>query len=267
MNGTAFLERETDGVVYQTASVIAARHAFTTRYGGVSKGVYSSLNLGEHRGDAPEAVAENYRRLSAATGIDTARMAFTRQVHGNEVHIAAAEDVHTLGTEIPYTADGLVTAEPGLALICFAADCIPVLLCDAVHGVIGAVHCGWRSSVADILCAAWEQMCSLGARTENICAALGPAIGFCHFEVGGEVVDAVEDYLYGDIDGLVRPADAPEKYYLDLRAANARRLRQLGVLAENIAVSAECTVCSNEKYWSHRYTHGVRGNQAALIVL
>ena len=257
-----------NGVLYLTAPTIACRHACTTRIGGVSTGDQAGLNLSVRLDPDFSHVAENYRRLGAATGIDTGHMARTKQVHGNVVRTVTGADVHTLGTPVPYEADGLVTSEPGLALICFTADCVPVLLCDAEHGVIAAVHCGWRSSVADILEHAMDAMCALGAAPETTAAAIGPAISRCCFEVGSEVVEAVDRYLCGDSAGLYSAAEGKEnKYFLDLKGANARRLRQLGVPERAIAVSDDCTYCLPGKYWSHRFTKGRRGNQGALIVL
>ena len=260
--------RHPNGVVYMTAPTLRVKHGFSTRYGGVSTGHLASLNLGSSLGDEPERVFKNYDLLGEAVGIDVRHMAFTKQAHGDAVRTVTEADVHVFGTDVPYAADGLVTNVPGLALICFTADCVPVLLCDHVHGVIAAVHCGWRSSVADILKNALEQMLALGARTETVCAAVGPAIGACCFEVGQEVVDAAEAWLGGSTAGLYAPEDGKAgKYLLDLKGANARRLLQLGLSAEQLAVSDECTFCSHEKYWSHRYTGGRRGTQGSLIVL
>lgn len=256
----------TNGVRYLTAPTISARHAFTTRIGGVSEGYLAGLNLGSNRGDVPERVFENYRLLGEATGIDVRRMAFTKQVHGNTVRTVTEADVHVFGTAVPYAADGLVTNVPGLALICFTADCVPVLLCDGAAGVVAAVHCGWRSSVADIPGSAIAAMTALGAAPERICAAIGPAISRCCFEVGGEVIAAAERWLGADAAGLYT-ADPSGKYHLDLKGANARRLLQLGLREENIAVSGACTMCAPETFWSHRYTKGQRGTQGALIVL
>ena len=257
-----------NGVVYLTAPTLRCRHAFSTRIGGVSTGDQAGLNLSVTRDPVFAHVAENFRRLGEATGIDTGHMAFTKQVHGNVVRTVTSADAHALGTPMPYEADGLVTNEPGLALICFTADCVPVLLADAAHGVIAAVHCGWRSSVADILGVALDAMRALGASPETTAAAVGPAISRCCFEVGGEVVEAADRWLGGDSAGLYSPAAGGEgKYMLDLKGANARRLRQLGLPAEAVAVSDDCTFCLPEKYWSHRFTHGRRGNQGALIVL
>lgn len=265
----AFEQKEENGLIYMTSGVIKARHAFTTRYGGVSTGDFASLNLGSLRGDPQENVDENFRRVAALMGVGANDCAVTRQVHGNVVRVATGADRHVLGTRTPYEADGLVTAERGLPIMCFVADCIPALLCDMQHGVIAAVHCGWRSSVADILSVTIEKMCALGAKRESICAAQGASIGRCCFETDDDVPLAVARYLSGDTDGLFNRRE-DGKTLVDLRAANARRLIQLGLREENIDVSTECTMCSHDKYWSHRYTQkrGMgRGSLAAAIVL
>ena len=261
-----FIQEENRGLIYMRSSVLPARHAFTTRFGGVSKGPFESLNLGSNRGDDPAAVRENYRRVAALMGADIDGCAVTKQVHGNEVRIVTGEDRHVCMSRVPYEADGIVTAEPGLPLFCFTADCVPVLLLDAENRVAGAIHCGWRSSVADILKIALEKMERLGARRKQIRAALGPAIGRCCFETDDDVPRAVSRYLEGDTEGLFE--QRPDgKTLVDLRLANKRRLLQLGLREEFIDLSEECTFCSHEKYWSHRYTKGNRGSQAACIVL
>ncbi|MBQ2960717.1 MAG: peptidoglycan editing factor PgeF [Oscillospiraceae bacterium] len=261
-----FIENNKDGLIYMSSDKIGAKHAFTTRYGGVSEGIFSSFNLGSNRGDEPEKVRENYRRLCELFGVGIDDCAVTNQVHKNDVRIVTKADRHVCQSKVPYEVDGIVTKEKGLPIICMIADCVPALLWDGENGVIGAIHCGWRSSVGDILKNAVEAMESLGARAENICAALGPAIGRCCFETDDDVPEAIEKYLGGDTDGLFdRRADG--KTMVDLRAANARRLVQLGLKAENIDISDECTFCSHDKYWSHRYTKGNRGSQAAVIVL
>ncbi len=262
----AFKEINQDGLIYMRSTLIPTRHAFTTRFGGVSRGEFSSLNLGSNRGDQPEAVRENYRRVCALMGAGIDDCAVTKQVHGKEVRIVTEADRHVCMSVVPYEADGLVTNTRGLPIMCFIADCVPALLCDGEHSVIAAVHCGWRGSVADILGEAVEKMCSLGANPKSIHAAMGASIGRCCFETDDDVPEAVERYLDGDTEGLFgRRHDG--KTMVDLRAANARRLVQLGLKVENIDISRECTMCSHEKYWSHRYTKGRRGSQAAVIVL
>ncbi len=261
-----FIENRENELVYMSSSVIGARHAFTTRFGGVSTGIFSALNLGSNRGDDPDAVRENYRRVCALMGAGIDEAAVTKQVHGSVVRTVTEADRHVCMSTVPYEADGLVTAVRGLPLMCFTADCVPALLCEEENGVIAAVHCGWRSSAGDILKNAVEAMCALGAQREKICCALGPAIGRCCFETDDDVPAAVTAWLGGEVGGLfTRRADG--KTLVDLRAANRRRLLQLGLREENVDVSEECTFCSHDKYWSHRYTRGRRGSQAACIVL
>lgn len=254
------------GAAYLTAPNIAARHAFSTRLGGVSTGVLESLNLSVRRGDTPENVRENWRRLGAVAGLDLTRAVYAQQVHSAEVRIAHAADAQPPELEPRFTCDGFVTNEPGVPLAVFMADCLPALLHDPAAGVIGAVHCGWRGSVADILGAAVAQMCALGAHPADIRAAIGPGIGACCFEVGPEVVAAAEALLHEPLGALVCPR-ADGKALLDLKGVNARRLAQLGVPAGQIAVSDACTMCRPDVFWSHRATNGRRGVQAAVITL
>jgi polyphenol oxidase len=262
----SFTEHNENGIVYMTSDKIRFRHAFTTRYGGVSGDYLASLNLGSNRGDDPANVRENWTRICAHMGVGPDDCAVTNQVHGDVVKTVTAADKHICLSDTPYEADGIVTAEKSLPIWCFVADCVPVLLCDDKNGVAGAVHCGWRSSVSDILKNAVEQMEALGAKRKNICAAIGASIGRCCFETDRDVPDAIEKYLSGDTDGLWTMRE-DGKYMVDLRGTNARRLAQLGIKPENIDVSDECTYCSHDKYWSHRYSKGKRGSQGAVIVV
>lgn len=261
-----FIEHNQNGVVYLTAPGIPAKHLFSTRLGGVSTGALESMNLSVRRGDAPECVRENWARLSAASGMDLSGVVYARQIHSASVRIARPEDLQPPELEPRFECDGFVTNCPGVPLAVFMADCIPVLLHDPVAGVIGAVHCGWRGSVQDILGAAAAQMRMLGARPEQIRAAIGPGIGDCCFEVGPEVVEGIKQLLGGDTAGLVR-AKADGKFMADLKRANARRLTQLGVPAAQIDISEACTMCRPDQFWSHRKTNGRRGVQAAVITL
>ena len=261
-----FIEHNENGLVYMTSTLIPARHLFTTRHGGVSTGYLSSLNLISGHGDEPENIKENFRRVAVLLGAGVDECAVTKQVHGSVVRLVDEKDRHVCLSAVPYEADGLATGTKGLPLFCFTADCVPVLLCEKSGKAAAAVHCGWRSSVGDILGEALRQLRSLGAAPEDLCAAIGPAIGRCCFETDDDVPEAITAWLKGDTDGLfVRRPDG--KTLVDLRAANARRLQQLGVPARQIDISEECTYCSHDKYWSHRYTHGQRGGQAAAIVL
>ena len=229
----SFIEENNNGLVTMRSDLIGAKHAFTTRFGGVSTGAFASLNLGSNRGDDPAAVRENYRRLTAFFGVGIDDAAVTNQVHGHAVRIVTEADRHVCMSAVPYEA--------------------------------GAVHCGWRSSVGDILKNALDAMGSLGAEVGDVKAAIGPAIGRCCFETDDDVPEAIAAWL-GNTEGLF-DCRADGKTMVDLRAANARRLTQLGVPSENIDISGECTFCSHDKYWSHRYTKGQWGSQAAGIML
>lgn len=262
----AFYLQKFNDCEYMTSDKLASKHIFSTRMGGVSCGVWDSWNFGENRGDEVENVRENYRRAGEIFGVGGDDFVVTRQVHGIEVRIASETDRHKIGEPVPYEIDGLVTNVKGLPILIHIADCVPVLMEDREAGVIAAVHCGWKSSVADILGVAVSKMCAMGAKPENIRAAVGASIGFCCFETDAEVPAAVEKYLGGDTEGLIKD-EANGKFHVDLRGANARRLLQLGLIPENIDVSEECTKCNQQKYWSHRGSKGIRGSMCAAIML
>ena len=251
------------------SKLLTCPHGFSTRLGGVSRGIFDSLNLGATRGDELENVRENWRRFGAAAGIDTARFVHGRQVHGVYVRVAGREDAHPIGEPAPWgEADGYVTSVKGLPLAVFTADCTPLLLQDPAAGVIGAVHCGWRSPVADIEKNAVDAMVSLGAAPGRIRAAIGPGIRRCCFQTGPEVPAAVEKLLGGDTEGLYDPDDTEEgRFRVDLPGAVHRRLRQLGLLEENIDELGVCTMCHPDRFWSHRSMGAARGSQANLIML
>lgn len=262
----AFTENTQHGCVYMVSDKISAKHMFTTRTGGVSKGVFASWNLGMNRGDEEAAIRENYRLAGEILGCGGDDFVVTKQVHGRIVYLATESDRCAVDEDRRIECDGFVTNVKGLPLMIYIADCVPVLMHEPEAGVIAAVHCGWKSSVQDILGAAVEKMRALGAKPENIRAAIGASIGKCCFECDDDVPAAVEDYLGGDTAGLFEKKPNG-KTHVDLRGANARRLRQLGLREENMDVSSECTMCLPQKYWSHRATDGVRGSMAAAIVL
>lgn len=158
------------------------RHGFFTREGGVSTGIFASLNCSLGSGDAPADVAENRRRAMAALDLGPERLVTCRQVHGRDVALVEGcwDDA-----DRP-RADGMVTRQRGLALGILTADCAPVLLADAEAGVIGAAHAGWRGAFAGVIAATIETMQRHGARAERMRAGIGPCIGFASYEVGPE---------------------------------------------------------------------------------
>ena len=248
------------------SSLITYPHGFSTRTGGVSEGIFDSLNLGMNRGDDADRVKENYRRFLASCGIKETEFVCGEQVHGNNVMIVGKEQARpAYGYDSLFTADGYVTKESGVPLVIFIADCIPLLLADEQAGVVASVHCGWRSTVKNIGKNAVDAMVSLGAKKENIRACTGPAICENCFEVGGEVIEAVEDLLKGAGASLYRKTSSG-KYLLDLKGVLKQNLMDNGLSEDNIEVLKDCTMCSPNRFWSHRYTKGVRGSQAAVIM-
>lgn len=265
----SFIDNNVSGTVFMTSSRLNTVHAFTTRLGGVSTGIYASFNLGTNRGDAEKNVRKNYDILGKTLGFLPEKLVFSRQIHENTVRQVTSADSHTeLFSPVPYDADGLVTDEVGLPLIIFTADCIPILLYDPVRHAIGAVHAGWRGTVADIAGEGVRAMIEkFGCSPQNIHAAIGPGIGKCCFETGSEVPQAVRLIETIDSASFITPGLREDKFMVDLKGINRALLEASGLLPQNIDVSPECTMCLHEKYWSHRYTHGARGAQASVIML
>jgi len=248
---------------YLTAEGISAPHCFTTRFGGVSQGPLSSMNLAIKLEETEENVAENYRILGRALGFALTDLVLTRQTHSDIVRVVGRQDCRGCFHRDYPECDALVTNDPGVALTVFTADCTPILLHDPVTGAVGAAHAGWRGTAAKIGAKTVQAMVdNFGCKPENIRAAIGPNIGFCHFETDRDVPDAIRAAYGAEADPFIEKRG--EKYYLDLKAINALSLRQLGVT--HIDISDDCTMCSPDRFWSHRVTRGIRGSQGAIIV-
>ncbi len=267
-----FLEQTANGVLYHISSVLAGQaihHGFSTRLGGVSTDFRASLNLrgGGPDPDDPALVRENYRRFCAALGVELDGLVLSKQVHQDTVrHVTAADAGKGLLRPSDYTADALVTDEPGLSLMVFSADCIILLLYDPVSRSIGAVHAGWRGTALDLPAKAVGEMVRLfGARPEDIRVAIGAGIGPCCFETHDDVPDAMRAAFDGGVEAYIRPRGP--KWTVDLKGVNAWRLQEAGVLPEHIDICPTCTACHTDLYWSHRVTGDRRGVQGALIGL
>ncbi|MCL2569208.1 MAG: peptidoglycan editing factor PgeF [Oscillospiraceae bacterium] len=263
----AIITRQFGDLVYLVDEQIPVPHAFTTRLGGVSEGIYASLNLRQNLGDDPAAILENYNRITAALGTRNEDLVFSRQVHGDAVRaVGPADQFGDIFRAVAWEADGLVTAERDVALAVFTADCIPVLLWDASTGAVGAVHAGWRSTVLDIVGKAVGKLMEFGADPQTIRAAIGPGIGACCFETGSEVSAAVRAILGEEAEDSIRELE-DGKAVVDLKEVNRRLLVRAGLLPAHITVAVECTMCLPDLFWSHRVTEGLRGAQAAMIVM
>lgn len=240
------------------------RHAFFTRQGGVSNGVYASLNGGVGSNDDPEHVRENRARMAEGVGVAPARFLTVYQIHSPEVVTVDAP----WAAETRPRADAMVTRTPNLALGISTADCGPVLFADAQSGVIGAAHAGWRGAVAGILEATIAAMQVLGALSQRISAAIGPAIGPSSYEVGRDVRDAVLGRDPADTGFFIR-ARRVEHWQFDLPGYCARRLAAAGL--SQIATIEADTAADAEHFFSHRRRTlsggGPIGHQISLIML
>ena len=204
------------------AALPGVRHAFFTRKGGVSEGIYRGLNVGVGSSDRPDAVQENRARAAAALGVDLNHLLTPFQVHSSIPVVVAG----------PWTArpeaDAVVTAVPGLACCALAADCAPILLADPEAGVVAAAHAGWKGALGGIIGATVEAMAAQGAARGRIVAAVGPCIAPESYEVGADFMDrfVAEDGGFARFFGAGRSADRRQ---FDLPAFVLHRLGQAGV--------------------------------------
>lgn len=226
---------------------------FTTRAGGVSSSPYDSFNLGDHVGDAPEAVAANRRRLAESVGLEPGQIVWMEQLHTNTVTVV--DEPQAAAVE---ATDALVTTTPGLALAVLTADCVPLLLADHSAGVVAAVHAGRMGARNGIARHTIRRMVELGATPAHIQAVMGAAAAGRDYEVPAEMAADVEKHLPGS-----RATTAKGTAGVDIRAGLIRQLMELGVTA--IESDPRSTV-SDEDFFSYR-RDGVTGRQASLIWL
>jgi len=247
---------------YLVAEGISVPHAFTTRHGGVSVGSQASLNLAFGNGDTMENVEKNLRILAKALDFDPEKLVLTRQTHSDIVRIVTEADANGFCHRDYPECDALVTNTPGVTLLVFTADCTPLLFHDPVTGAVGAAHAGWRGTAQAIGAKTVAAMVdAFGCKPENIRAAIGPNIGFCHFETDADVPEVMLSAFGEEASQFIEKRG--EKYFLDLKAINALSLRRAGL--KHIDISDDCTMCTPDRFWSHRVTRGVRGSQGAVI--
>ncbi len=222
--------------------VPGVRHAFFTRRGGVSTGVYASLNVGLGSADEAAAVRENRRRAAAALGATSLVTAY--QVHSAEVAVAAGP-----WDGEPPRADGLVATRPGVLLGALAADCAPVLIADVEGRAVAAVHAGWRGALGGVIAAAVQRLVEAGAARDRLAAAVGPCIGPASYEVGleFEAAFAAADAAFAR---FFAPAAAPEKRLFDLPGFVLGRLAAAGV--RRCAWTGHDTCAEADDFFSNR---------------
>ncbi|MGN0325073.1 MAG: peptidoglycan editing factor PgeF [Lachnospiraceae bacterium] len=289
--------QERNGIPYlqfqSLEKVSGIRHLFTTRGGGVSEGIYESMNLGFTRGDRKECVEENFRRIAGILGCMPEDMIAADQTHTANVRLVTAEDKgHGITAKKKfYDTDGMVTNEAGIVLATFYADCVPLYFVDPVKRAIGLSHAGWKGTVQGIGEVTVKKMTEcFGSQPEDIIAAIGPSICADCYEVGEDVAEAFlgefwERYHNNGIQKLTKvekersvsmlqevvkkdgTLEGEQKFHLNLWAANRCVLEKAGILPEHIEVTGLCTCCNSRELFSHRASCGQRGNLGAFLGL
>ena len=248
---------------HPTLTLPGIAHGFFTRDGGVSEGIYASLNCGIGSNDERARVMENRARVTAALGVAADRLATPYQVHGAAAAIVETAWAPGRGPK----ADAVVTDRPGVALGIGTADCGPILLADPAARVIGAAHAGWRGALAGVAEAAIAAMESIGARRRRIVAVLGPSISQANYEVGPELTARFTEADPANARYFV-PSSRSGHALFDLPGYTVARLAAAGVTAANMDI---CTYAESARFFSYRRTthrgEPDYGRQISAIVL
>ncbi|MGN0379359.1 MAG: peptidoglycan editing factor PgeF [Butyrivibrio sp.] len=246
------------------------RNAFSTRLGGVSEGIYGSMNLNFTRGDDEEKVRRNYELFGKATGLRPENMVMAKQTHTtnvlrvNESHMGMGIVRERNFDDI----DGLITDCPGVVLVTAYADCVPLYFVDTVHKAIGLSHSGWRGTVNNMAGVTVNKMQKeFGTNPADIVAFVGPSICVNCYEVGADVADEFAKAYKSEVfDGILSIKDEKNmKFRLNLHEANRKNLLNAGLNPDNIMVTDVCTCCNPEILYSHRASRGLRGGLCGFL--
>ena len=267
-------ETHHNGVVVWRSARLAAdaqlTHFVSTRHQGSSPAPCESLNLSFRVGDDPERVASNRDLLLAAVGVVPEAVVAAKQVHGTHVQVVTRElsgrGARDYDSALDDT-DAMITAEPGICLLIMAADCVPTLLFDPVRRVVGAVHAGWRGTVARLTYDVVHQMYDIyGCNPADVMATIGPSIGPDDYEVGDEVVGAVQA-AFPDTWPLQIHLPPGGRAHFDLWESNRLQLVEAGLAPANIEISGISTYANPAHFFSERRDHFPTGRFAAGIML
>lgn len=266
--------RQKEGVTWLSYPVLerapGVKNAFSTREGGVSEGIWSTMNLSYTRGDDPEHVTENFRRFAKAVGFRPEDIVTSDQTHTTNIRRVTEKD---RGSGITrersfHDIDGLITDTPDVVLATFYADCVPLYFVDPVHRAIGLSHSGWRGTVNKMGAAAIKAMQeTFGTDPADLLTAIGPSICQDCYEVSEDVIEAFRKSFREDQWDQLFYRKENGKYQLNLWKANEIIFREAGVKPEHIAVTNVCTHCNPDILFSHRTTGEKRGNLSALLAL
>ncbi len=276
-------------------------HGFSTRLGGVSTGIYESMNLGIHLDDDKDLVIENYKRITEALGVDYKRISCPNQQHHDNILVVNEEDAGDgIIRDLTHNdVDAQITNVPSLPLIVYSADCVPILLADPVKKVIGSIHAGWRGTVMGIAAKTVKKMQEVyGCNPKDIRAAIGPCIGVDSYEVDETVIEevkkcefidfsddnvsflgasdtfdnefvivkgAAKDGASGPSYGLYLTVKEKDRYMLNLWCINELILYNAGLTLGHIFNTELDTYEYHDIFFSHRFTKGRRGLNAGII--
>lgn len=263
-----------DQIEYLTFPLLSktglVNHLFTTRIGGVSKDIFSSMNFSYVRGDDKESVDENYNRIATVFDSSPNQIVCSDQTHTTNIRLVTSKDCGKgVVREKDYTdIDGLITDEPGIILATFYADCVPLYFIDTEHKAIGLSHSGWRGTVGKMgACTLKSMQDAFGTRPENVIAAIGPSICQDCYEVSEDVAIKFRELFKDCPPQIVSTGKTKGKYQLNLWEANKQILLYAGILPQNLEVTDICTCCNPHYLFSHRASNGKRGNLAAMMEL
>lgn len=268
-------EKEKNGVKFLSFPALektgVVRQLFSTRAGGVSEGIFASMNLSFTRGDNREHVLENYRRIAGVLDCSLTAFVCTDQTHTTNIRVTGREDGGKgVVREKDYAdVDGLITNEKGIVLATFYADCVPLYFVDPVKKAIGLSHSGWRGTVNRMGAKTIRKMTEVyGSNPEDLFTAIGPSICMSCYEVGSEVAEEfVKAFPKAEEQKEILKKKENGKYLLNLQKANYLIMREAGIKADHISVTDICTCCNGEELFSHRYSQGKRGNLGAFLGL
>ena len=268
------IEKNNKGVTWLSFPSIEAtglvKHAFSTRMGGVSEGPFATMNFSFTRGDDPNAVKENYRRMANALEVDIDRMVVTWQTHTTNVRRVSESDFGkgVLCDRDYRDIDGLITNIPGVTLVTFFADCVPLYFVDTKNRAIGLSHSGWRGTVnrmgRETLIRMNEEF---STDPVDVIACIGPSICQDCYEVGPEVVEQFRNEFSEDHHNVLFYEKPNGKYQLNLWEANRIVLKEAGIPDEQISVTDICTYCNPDLLFSHRRCADKRGYLCAFLSL
>ena len=270
-NSTKFIIKKTPYIISNRIENIGVvKHGFSTRLGGVSEGIFSSLNLSFTRGDEFERVMKNHELISESIGFNYKDIVTSKQTHTTNIKVVKLEDKGKgIIKDRDYTdIDGFITNIPGIPLATYYADCVPLFFVDPVNKAIGLSHSGWKGTVNGIGKVTVELMIKeYNSNSENIIAFIGPSICKECYEVGKELYDEFKNnYTKDELECLFYKKENG-KYLLDLWKANQFNLLNVGIKKDNIETTDICTCCNPELLFSHRASNGERGNLAAFLML